>query len=260
MDEEGITEPTMETAINKIEEVVKELEKLGFPQVLEKDSESEIERDLYNTWCNEKLTYEKLDNSSFAYDGKWSGEYPAMVAQTLFDKVFQAKDGDFFVTPTFVSFDKYNDAGKAASAAMATFIPFTPLVRLDVPYRIAMAILTNLYPFVLVFTTAKNFANLLSLILVMWLYVQAYINDSKGNIFQLYCKKIMTVFLTQFFIIALFYIASAQMNSALRNPNITNFFLLLALITITFKSSSLINEIVNVGNIGGLGILGKTKI
>ena len=110
------------------------------------------------------------------------------------------------------------------------------------------------------YATAKNFANLISLIVVMWLYIQAYINDSKGNAFQLYVRKISTIFLTQFFIIALFYISSSQLNVIRNNPTTENLIMTIALIIATTKGSSLINEIVNVGSLGSSGILGMPKL
>ena len=84
----------------------------------------------------------------------------------------------------------------------------------------------------------------------MWLYVQAYINDNRGNAFKLYCQKIATVFLTQFFIVALFYISSSQLNNMQNNVTPSSVFMCLALTLVTLRGSSIIGEIVNVGNIG----------
>ena len=220
----------------------KEIELLGFPSVLKPNSDSKIEQDLYNTWCGEKLTYKKLDDSTLSYLGKWSGEYPAMVGQTLFDKVLQS-DGDFFVGIGYTS----REANLVSDTPMP---PFVPLPKVTTGLRIAASIIGGIYPFVIIFATARNFVNLLSLILVMWLYVQAYINDNRGNAFKLYCQKIATVFLTQFFIVALFYISSSQLNNMQNNVTPSSVFMCLALTLVTLRGSSIISEIVNVGNIG----------
>ncbi len=228
----------------------KEIENLAFPTILRKDSDSAVEKDLYQTWCGEKLTYEQLNNSSLSYMGKWAGEYPAMIGQTLIDKVFQS-NGSFYVNLNYSTYE-------TAKSDIDVF-PFFPTFS-NIGIQIISNLVYGIYPFIVLYATAKNFANLISLIVVMWLYIQAYINDSKGNAFQLYVRKISTIFLTQFFIIALFYISSSQLNVIRNNPTTENLIMTIALIIATTKGSSLINEIVNVGSLGSSGILGMPKL
>ena len=104
----------------------------------------------------------------------------------------------------------------------------------------------------IVYITAMRIVDLLSAMLMMFYYAQAYVSEVQSSAIGQFIKKISSIWLTQFFVVTMYAVYMAHSSTA--EANMANLCLNIALFSVTMKAPNTIQDIMS--STGGANVLG----
>lgn len=116
-------------------------------------------------------------------------------------------------------------------------------------------IANSIFTIAILVMTAMRVVDLISALLMMWYYGQAYVSEMRSNAVGEFIKKISSVWMTQFFTITMYSIYLASSASATAEPSLASVIMTIAILTVVIKGPKTIGDILS--DSGTKGVLGS---